>query len=97
MKDTIFVICLSLAGLGFLIVVLDATLKPAAIQTGTNVVVVTGEYEGMPGRVVSTPWIGNFWHSSMEINVAVADRREWVTLGHGDVRLAVEGEDEIIK
>jgi hypothetical protein len=39
------------------------------IASQTLVEVIDGDNAGRSGRVVSTPWLGNWWHTWVTINV----------------------------
>ena len=52
-----------------LVMAMQAILRPMAIKEGTHVYVIMGEHEGKQGKVTSTPWIGNLWHSTLQVNV----------------------------
>jgi hypothetical protein len=41
--------------------------------------VISGEHTGLSGRVVSLPWIGNWYNSRVCLNVpGKDDRRDWI-------------------
>lgn len=82
--QVIVVIAIPVFFLGLLL--LDVEGKLRAIPTMTRVAITKGQHAGLEGNVVSVPWIGNGWHSRVNVNVPMSLEQAHKTYGaaYGD-------------
>ena len=83
----ILAICLGV----FVLLVLDSEGRRRGPKHLADVEIVAGQHAGKRGRVTSFPWIGNGYHTTLEVNVpsdvSGFQPRAWVRVHRREVQV----------